>query len=333
MLKIGAKQIDIINIGLMLISLLIAIYLPFKLFLFSYAILGPLHYLTEINWLNEKGFFTQNKKKWILPLVVASAILGSYGLLKLSTWNLPSNLTEIVNWVEAQYSTFILTAFFFAVALVFFKSWQKLSLALILSFIISYALQNSIPKVFILIGIFVPTIIHVYLFTGLFMLWGARKSKSKFGLLAVIALLIIPVIIYAVPISETAYKFDDGIIQNFLTSSMGSVNHKLAQLFALKGNESFVLLSELGIRIQIFIAFAYTYHYLNWFSKTSIIGWQDSLKGKKVYLILVIWLAAVILYFTDFKLGFMALFFLSLLHVFLEFPLNVITIKDLFKRF
>ena len=43
------KKIDLLNIGLIALSLIIAIMLPFRLFSFSYAILGPLHYLTEIN--------------------------------------------------------------------------------------------------------------------------------------------------------------------------------------------------------------------------------------------------------------------------------------------
>ena len=65
------------------------------------------------------------------------------------------------------------------------------------------------------------------------------------------------------------------------------------------------------------------------FSKTSIIGWQKTLKGKKVYLILGFWLISILLYYIDFKLGFIVLFFLSFLHVLLEFPLNIVTIKEL----
>jgi hypothetical protein len=42
--------------------------------------------------------------------------------------------------------------------------------------------------------------------------------------------------------------------------------------------------------------------------------------------VLVVWGAAVALYAIDYKLGLSTLFFLSLLHVFLEFPLNYVSI-------
>jgi hypothetical protein len=83
--------------------------------------------------------------------------------------------------------------------------------------------------------------------------------------------------------------------------------------------------------MQIFFAYAYTYHYLNWFSKTKIINWH---KVPKKYLIasVGIWILAVALYFYNYKIGLMALFFLSVLHVFLEFPLNHLTFIGIFKE-
>jgi hypothetical protein len=70
-----------------------------------------------------------------------------------------------------------------------------------------------------------------------------------------------------------------------------------------------------------FIAFAYTYHYLNWFSKTKVIKWNQVSK-KRMTIIIALWVFSVILYFISFQVGFYALFLLSLLHVFFEFPLN-----------
>lgn len=331
-IQFNSKQIDLLNVGLIVLSLIIAVYLPFRLFLFSYAVLGPLHYLTEINWLNDKNFFIKNPKKWTIPLILCCTLIGIYGTIEVAEWKIPLSFEAFYLLVKSNYSTLILTGFLFAVSLVFFKKWKQLLLSLFISFILSYALNYTIPKSFILIGIFVPTIIHVYFFTGLFMLWGARKGKSKAGLMACLALGLIPFIIYFIPINEAHYSFDERTINYFMSSNMGGVNYKIAKLFALNETENFVLLSELGIRIQIFIAFAYTYHYLNWFSKTSVIGWKKSLTHKKGYLIFILWFVSVMLYYTNFKIGFIALFLLSFLHVFLEFPLNVITIKELFKR-
>ena len=38
----------------------------------------------------------------------------------------------------------------------------------------------------------VPTLIHVYVFTGLFMLFGALKSRSKTGLLSILFFIVVP---------------------------------------------------------------------------------------------------------------------------------------------
>ena len=98
-------------------------------------------------------------------------------------------------------------------------------------------------------------------------------------------------------------------------------------------NGKFMVLSPRGIKVQIFIAFAYTYtyHYLNSFSKTSIIGWRDSLNQKISLNTGLLWVAAVVLYLYDLITGFVALYFLSILQVLFELPLNVVTIKSLYK--
>src|SRR6266849_2078253 len=48
---------DAIHLGLMLLALAVAYVLPFELLLLSYAILGPVHYLTEISWLHDRKYF------------------------------------------------------------------------------------------------------------------------------------------------------------------------------------------------------------------------------------------------------------------------------------
>ena len=58
----STKTIDWINIGLMFLSLGLAYVLPFELFLFSYAVLGPLHYLTEIGWLHQRNYFISEQQ-------------------------------------------------------------------------------------------------------------------------------------------------------------------------------------------------------------------------------------------------------------------------------
>lgn len=174
-----------------------------------------------------------------------------------------------------------------------------------------------------------PTLIHVYVFTFLFIIYGALRSKSKYGFYLAIVLLIVPFIISYIPVQYLNYNPSEETIQNFLNTNMMSLSEVVAEILNGFKHKKFIALSELGIRIEIFIAFAYTYHYLNWFSKTSIIGWKKAISNKKVFLILFIWIASVGLYIYDFRTGLIALFFLSYLHVLLEFPLNFITIKEI----
>ncbi len=82
-----------------------------------------------------------------------------------------------------------------------------------------------------------------------------------------------------------------------------------------------VFTSSMVLRLVRFFAFAYTYHYLNWFSKTSIIGWH-AVPPVRLAVIAIAWLASIALYAVNYDLGLRWLFLLSLTHVLLEFPLN-----------
>jgi hypothetical protein len=79
--------------------------------------------------------------------------------------------------------------------------------------------------------------------------------------------------------------------------------------------------SQSGYMVMRFVAFAYTYHYLNWFSKTSIIQWHKVPKST-LAIVIVLWVASILIYAYDYMVGLKWLFLLSFLHVLLEFPLN-----------
>jgi hypothetical protein len=106
----------------------------------------------------------------------------------------------------------------------------------------------------------------------------------------------------------------------YAESELSLVNANVFNLLGQPGG-SFAMNMPIGLSIQSFIAFAYTYHYLNWFSKTGVIGWHRVPKGR-LLASGAVWLVAVGLYAYDYLLGLTVLLFLSLLHVFLEFPLN-----------
>ena len=99
--------VDYVNIGLILLSLGLAIVLPFRLFVLGYAILGPLHYFTEINWLQSKNFFT-NQRKWEwIPIVFVLIVLIPHVVFyppvkELITWPfLQSAFSFLAQWTNS----------------------------------------------------------------------------------------------------------------------------------------------------------------------------------------------------------------------------------------
>ena len=315
----AAERVDVLNIGLMLVSACVAMIIPFETFLFVYAVLGPLHYLTEISWLHDKQYFTKGKYDSVVLLGVA-ALLTLYNFNKYLELGFPKGFDAYLMWVG-----FLSAIIFIFVKNKFYK-WAGIALLVITS-----QLGNHFVIFFTL---FLPTLIHVYLFTMLFMLYGAFKSKSRVGLLSVLVLLLCPVLLYTVypdrvfyPVSEMGMKNYETFKYLNILSLMNFFDHPLPEKEA--GWYGIIFHSKAGILLMRFIAFAYTYHYLNWFSKTSIIQWHKVPKWRFALVILV-WIASIALYRYDYVIGFQWLYFLSFLHVVLEFPLNMVSIWGIF---
>jgi len=311
------KKIDIINIGLIIFSFILALKLPFELFIFSYVVLGPLHYLTEISWLKKNNYFVHSRK-WIWVFIFLALLITIPSFFRLPE-------------ISGLYEEIILIMFLFAIGLVYFNKWQYILLSLILSAVLGFFIIEYVPFSFIVAGVFLPTIIHVYLFTLLFMILGAINNKSREGLIGVMLVILCPVIISVLPIIPADYVVSAYTETSYLTSKFSDLSSYLAQMLSLQNGGRFYHLSEIGIKIQIFIAFCYTYHYLNWFSKTSIIGWSRSLSKTKIVIVVLIWSFSLFLYWYNFKLGYIALFFFSMLHVVLEFPLNIKSMKGIIR--
>ena len=147
-----------------------------------------------------------------------------------------------------------------------------------------------------------------------------------------------PFIVKPMPINKAnlAPQFQyDHLLYFFDTSSryINSINEyrleplprKVMKSRTKKETDALIYFSEVGIMLMRFIAFAYLYHYLNWFSKTEIIRWHKVPKVRFI-LVVVIWIASSVFYTYDYSLGLSLLFFLSFSHVLLEFPLNIVSI-------
>ncbi len=419
------NQINYMNIGLMALSAILAYFLPFETFLLAYAFLGPLHYLTEISWLHDRNYFSKGKYDFLV-------LLGIGVLLSYYAFARDFNVTEDFHRYFSEANLFnklLVLAFFSSVLFVLVKNlFIKIFAILFLFVLISgwlspeSTLENSSSTTIFALTSLVPTLIHVYIFTGFFMLYGALKSRSKTGLLSVGALILFPLIlVFFAPVNpknnylsdygkSSYYANGDGffstnisildhfdiiddpvytnkdfidfvksenfqnenkankfisddklsllidslskigsspyLIQNqpvnsgvevdnllFLIDQNGSLLEyrnkpipcKLIIGYHKEKYDPLVFFSTFGIMLMRFIAFAYLYHYLNWFSKTEIIRWHKVPKIRFIA-VLGLWLIACGLYAYDYSVGLSFLFFLSFTHVLLEFPLNIVSI-------
>ena len=329
-----AKKIDIINIGLIFISLFLAFRLPFELFLFSYVVLGPLHYLTELNWLKEKNYFV-HQRNWIWVYIFLCLLIAIPVLMNLSVSESIKNSIAYKNFsriIHNSFSEIILILFLFAISLVYFKKWKHILFSFLASVAIGILIIKYVPFSFIIAGIFLPTIIHVYFFTVLFIIFGALNTKSTSGIICAFLLLLCPIVIFTLKLDSSAYEVSSSAKTSYIMGRFSNVSFYMARIVDRLGRSRFHFLSDVGVRIQIFIAFCYTYHYLNWFSKTSIIGWSKLLSKTKFALIFLLWMGSIFLYWYDYKTGYIVLFFLSILHVVLEFPLNITSIKGIISK-
>lgn len=316
------------------IALILAIKLPFELFLFSYVILGPLHYLTELNWLKEKNYFV-HEKKWIWVYILLSLLIALPVLINFVTNGVFENniiYKKFSRGIHNSFSEIILIMFLFAISLVYFRKWKHILFSFLASIASGILIIKYVPFSFIIAGIFLPTIIHVYLFTILFMIFGALNTKSAAGIIGAIILILCPILIFTLKIDPSAYAVSSSTPASYITSRFSQLTFYIKLIFRPFETGRFHFLSDVGIRVQIFIAFCYTYHYLNWFSKTSIIGWNKLLSKAKFAVIFLLWMCSIFLYWYDYKTGYIVLFFLSILHVVLEFPLNITSIKGIMAK-
>ncbi len=309
---VATKQplLDWINIGLMLAAWAAALVAPFHLFLFAYAVLGPLHYATEISWLHDRGYFLNVTalRKWWLALVAVTMVLLIYGFVMTDLLGQP---------VPPKYEVGMVYLVLVTAGLAQFVRRASIGAGLFAVTCLLIAILSE-QRGFFVLAYFLVTIIHVLIFTAAFVLFGAMKTRSQSGLLSLVVfavciagcLLIGSPAVAATSDARLAYR------------TFEPLNMQLALLFGQPATAIYD--SDTGLAIMRLIAFAYTYHYLNWFSKTSIIGWHQ-IPTSRALAIGLFWVASIGLYVTSYSMGLAVLYAASLLHVLLEFPLNIHT--------
>jgi hypothetical protein len=256
---------------------------------------------------------------------------------------------NLISGVPPETSSFITyMAFMAALFFVIFKTWAPRLVALFIAALLSNFIINttSFEAIF---GYFLPTLIHVFIFTALFILIGALRGRSFSGISSLVVFVLVTIGLLCYHPAHAGYH-----VSNYVKSSYGydswstgfiGLNHYIFSVFKLhdfgKPDISFTQYvhaindylyhDTLALSIMSFIGFAYMYHYLNWFSKTSIIQWQNIPKARFIAVI-ALWLASLALYAYDYAVGLDWLFFLSFSHVLLEFPLNHLTFINIGKE-
>lgn len=308
-------NIDILNIFLILISGIFAFVLPFQTFLFVYAFLGPLHYLTEINWLQQRNYFLQNKKN-IYYLFIPILLIGSIVYIP-TLFSLKPVIPFLI------FFTFLVAIFNLSEKVKLYKNW-KFILSIVLGSMATLYFKEYFTTIF---SLFLPSLIHVFIFTGIFILSGFLKTKNKLSLMTFIVFIIMSLCLTIFNLNSTFFMEDISNTYN----SFEKLNVAVFSIFNKDVQASQdIYFSNFGIKTMQFIAFAYTYHYLNWFSKTSVIQWHKTTKTK-FGIIILIWIVSALLYLYNYKTGLYWLYVLSLTHVILEFPLDITSVKNLFK--
>ena len=288
---------DAVHLGLMLAALALTYLVPFELLLLAYVVLGPAHYATEISWLHDRKYFLP--QRGIALALAAVAVIAA--LIDNAAW------FGFVMW----------TAFVLCAAIAAATTAMQATLLFMAALVLTSVMLAHGASLAVL-GILLPTLIHVSLFTLVFMALGAYRSGQKVQwmliglyLAAVAAILIMP---------PTAAS----LVPSFAKAAhdyFANVAPALGRLFGVPG-------LALDNRLVGLLAFVYTYHYLNWFIKADVIRWTDVSRGR-LAIVVAASAASTALYFYDYAYGFSVLLALSLAHIVLEFPLNSLALRQL----
>src|SRR5258708_23634132 len=288
---------DAIHLGLMLFAFAAAYLVPFELLLLAYVVLGPAHYFTEISWLHDRSYFLPHRgiAVALTILAIAAALIDNASWFGFAMWGALVVRAMLAAATSAGEGMLIFMA---AIAL--------------------SAIMVSSGSSLAVVGILIPTLIHVSLFTLVFMTLGAWRAGSRTQALLVVAYLVaIAVILLAPPTAEIRIASFAEAARDYF----GNVGPALSRLFGIPG-------LKLDTRLTSLLAFVYTYHYLNWFIKADVIRWAD-IPRARLALVIAASAGSTALYFYNYAFGFTFLLALSLIHILLEFPLNSLAMRQL----
>jgi hypothetical protein len=291
------RKTDIAHVGLMVSALGLTYLVPFELLLLSYVVLGPAHYATEISWLHDRKYFLP--RRGIAAGLAVMAIVAA--------------LIDNASWFG-----FVMWSAFVGCAVLTATTTAFQSMLLFIAAIGLTAVMLANGASLAVLGILLPTLVHVSLFTLIFMTLGAYRSGEKTQwLIIALYLVAIALILIVPPTAATLIPSFEKAGQDYFAN----VAPALGRLFGTPN-------LRLDTRLTSLLAFVYTYHYLNWFIKAEVIHWNNMTK-RRLALVGLASGASTALYFYDYALGFSVLLAFSLAHIVLEFPLNSLALRQL----
>ena len=285
-------MLAVLNILALVLSCAAAHLAPAATLIGAYVLLGPLHYLTEISWLHDRRYFVARP-----ILLVAGTVAGVVGGLAMAgVGGVVAIATAgacIAAGIGAGRAAIVLSGIGAGAAAtigLLAGWWWMLALVLL-----------------------VPTLIHVFAMTAMFVVAGAVRARkaSEWAVVAVLAACAISFV--ALP----AVDVSGGMMLDRATETFGT-------MFAALG------VRDVGAASALlgFTAFAYAYHYLNWFLKARTIGWATMSVERRI-LLGAVWSVIAIAYIVDVRLGLLVSLPLSFGHVLLEMPLDVLVARKL----
>jgi hypothetical protein len=275
---------------------------------FAIVVLGPLHYLTELAWLWRRGVFVAGSApRWTL---VAVGTAGAAAVLGLDA-GVGAGLRPVLQAIAVD--AMVVAA---AVALVATRGLadpRGIAVVVVAAVVASEAATRSAwgSGWLLAFGLLLPTVVHVLLFTALFMAHGATTAPRDNlpGLVGLVAGTLVLALTPALPPEPV------GLAADLYEASLGFLRDAGVALWPGAAP------ADAAARVTRLLAFAYTHHFLNWFEKTGRIGWARQ-PSRELAPLLGVWLALVLATLADARWGLALVFVPNVLHVVLELPLN-----------
>lgn len=279
-------MIAVLNIAALLLSCLAAHLAPAATLIGAYVLLGPIHYLTEISWLHDRRFFVARPALLVAGTVIG--VTGGFVAADIAGVVAISTAGACIAAGIGRGPTGVVLAALFAgsvAALGIWAGWWWVLAAVLL----------------------VPTLVHVFVMTAMFVVAGAVRARTMIEWAVVATLALCAVNFVVIPCFDLA----GGLMFERARDTFGKV-------FGVLG------VDDVGAASALlgFTAFAYAYHYLNWFLKARTIGWSTMTAERRI-LLGAIWALIAVAYVIDVRLGLLVSLPLSFGHVLLEMPLNV----------